>query len=239
MINKHEIKTKLKEGLLYQDLIKTLEEFNAIIAGGAITSVVTGRKINDYDIYFKTKEEFEKANKYFVSSKDFKAVAVTDNANTYKRESVSEEFIITIQLIKAEHLFFDDSEDLIKSFDFTINMAAYDIKTDMLYMHKDFIDHNIERKLVYNEDTIYPIVSMHRAIKYMQRGYNFSGYEQVKIALAINNLMMKDYRDLKVQLQGIDTSVFQLITDKLMENPDREYKYEDMKKEIKNFGGLL
>lgn len=90
----------------------------------------------------------------------------------------------------------------------------------------------MKRKLVFNEDTKYPITSLARAIKYIDRGYNLSGYEQVKISLAINSIVIKDYKDLKKQLQGIDTSIFAPITDKLIKT-EKEYSYQEFKQEIK------
>ena len=204
----------------------------AFIAGGALTSALTNRKINDFDIYFRTEKECQEAIDHLKALNNYKCVAMTENAVTFKRELSFSNSGEVIQLIRATHLINECIYDTISSFDFTINMAAYDLSSGNVIAHKDFYKDNMKRKLVFNEDTKYPIVSMHRAIKYMERGYKLSGYEQVKIALAINNLKMEDYRDLKVQLQGIDTSIFQSITDKLMANPDNEYNYETFKSKM-------
>lgn len=224
------IKEKIKNEMR-MECFEFLKTKRAFIAGGALTSALTNKKINDFDIYFRTQKECNEAIDHFCSLSDFSCVATTQNAVTFEKKISNKK--IVIQLIRAEHLVNECVYDTISKFDFTINMAAYDLLGDIIIAHVDFYKHNMKRKLVFNEDTIYPIVSMHRAIKYMERGYKLSGYEQVKIALAINNLKMKDYRDLKEQLQGIDTSIFQPITDKLMEQPNDEYDYEKFKNVLK------
>lgn len=226
------IKSKMKE---YEATawFKYLKTKKAFIAGGALTSALTNKKINDFDIYFRTEKECKEAIEYFTSLNGYKCVAVTDNAVTFEKQYEFLDKKVVIQLIKAENLINECIYDTISNFDFTINMAAYDMLSGNIIAHVDFYKDNMKRTLVFNEDTLYPIISMHRAIKYIERGYKLSGYEQVKIALAINNLKMRNYKDLKIQLQGIDTSVFVDLTEKLMENPDTEYNYSVIKNKMK------
>lgn len=225
------IKNKIKGYEMYS-WFRYLKTKRAFIAGGALTSILTNRKINDFDIYFRTKQECEDAINHFTFEEEYICVASTDNAVTFKTKAFGKE--ITLQLIQADSLINECIYDTINNFDFTINMAAYDLITGNIIAHANFYKDNMKRKLVFNEDTLYPIVSMHRAIKYINRGYSLSGYELVKIALLINNLKMKNYTDLKKQLQGIDTSVFQPITDKLMRDLDTEYNYKDFKEKMKD-----
>lgn len=226
MINTEDVTRNLKISFKDNELYIQLKKLNAIIAGGAITSIITNRRINDFDIYFRNEETAKKAEEC-MKNYGYSIVATTDNAITYKKDKYP-----IIQLITAKELMFDNPLDLIKSFDFTINMAAFDILSSKLILSEDFIKDNMERILVFNEDSKYPISSLTRAIKYISRGYRLSGYEQVKISLAINSLVIKDYRDLKKQLQGIDTSVFAPITDKLIK-ADKEYNYTEFKEEMK------
>jgi hypothetical protein len=224
------IKTRLLNAFKDEDLLSDLIHVHAMIAGGAITSCLTDSKINDFDIYFRTKEDFEEIDKIIRSDKNYECIATTDTAITYKHKVPYKNMIV--QLIKHDSFFIQDPEALIKKFDFTICMAVYDLFESQVFVHDDFLQHITERKLVFNIDTKYPIISLYRANKYIKRGYNIDGYELVKIALCINNLKMKDYRDLKRQLQGIDTIQFSKITDKLMERPDYEYDYKTVISEI-------
>lgn len=63
------IRKKLNNILLsIDDLdVKGCFERDAIVSGGAITSMLLGEEINDYDIYFRTKESAKKIAEYYVS----------------------------------------------------------------------------------------------------------------------------------------------------------------------------
>lgn len=232
MLNNERVINKLKKEFIDGEDYLVLKKNKAVIAGGAITSIVTGKKINDFDIYFRSKENCDDAINYFNKKSEWRLVAQTNNAMTFNTSKLFEG-TITMQLIYAEHMFFDNPIDLIKSFDFTINMAAFDLVSGTLIYTPEFITDNMNRQLVFNDNTKYPIVSMSRAIKYIDRGYKLSAYEQIKIALCINNLEIKDYKDLKTQLQGIDTATFVSLTEKLIKHPKTEYCYKDIKEEIR------
>lgn len=71
-LNKKRIKEHLRKKL--DDFIKHIDDNNikkiirenTIITGGAIVSLLTGLDINDYDLYFRTKESCLKVANYFV-----------------------------------------------------------------------------------------------------------------------------------------------------------------------------
>lgn len=221
--------------IICPELYIELKKLNAMIAGGAITSLYTGKPINDLDIYFKNKEDAEKAIHLF-KNKDYDLIAKTNNAITFKqKKDILVDYIsnTTYQLIIGDELFYNNPKDLIDNFDFTINMAVFDLQSGELIIGKDFEEHNLKRQLVYNHNTKYPIISLQRAIKYINRGYNLSGIEQIKIALHINSLLIKDSSNLKTHLQGIDTSFFQPIIDDLMITNNEKYDYDIFKEKLK------
>ena len=47
--------------------IKNILKENVIVTGGAIVSLLTGEKVNDYDVYLKTKEACLEVATYYVS----------------------------------------------------------------------------------------------------------------------------------------------------------------------------
>lgn len=61
--------TQREEYLLLKYLgveaVKGLRACNAIVAGGAITSLFTGQKIRDWDVYFRNAEDCQKALTWF------------------------------------------------------------------------------------------------------------------------------------------------------------------------------
>lgn len=66
---KKSLNTKLKDWLNHVDDETVRKEIknNAIITGGAIVSLLTGEKVHDYDVYFRTKESLLKVAGYYVN----------------------------------------------------------------------------------------------------------------------------------------------------------------------------
>jgi hypothetical protein len=71
--------------------IRGLFETNAIVSGGAITSMLLGEEINDYDIYFRTKEAAKAIAEYYV-----------EQFNKMKPELKSPTFSNTTPVVKEE-----------------------------------------------------------------------------------------------------------------------------------------
>ena len=207
------------------DLINDFRQNNVMIAGGAITSIFTNNKINDYDLYFRSTNEYDYINKLLLNKEGFKSIVSTQSAETYKNNEKN----ITIQLIKLERMFFDNPEDTIKEFDYSVCMGAYDFKTDSFVFDKNFIKHNAQKRLVYNINCKYPICALYRLKKYMKKGYEISGAELIKLALAVHKLNLKTYADLKEQLLGIDTLMLKELTEKLESNEyaKKEYDFDE------------
>lgn len=196
-----------------------LKKYNAILAGGAITSLFTGRRINDFDMYFRTKEDAENAI-HDINKLPSKRAFFTDNATSFS--FVDYHRTLKIQCINNKK-FLGEPVDIIENFDLSINKAAYDLVSEELILTDEFIKDNTKRVLSINKYSDFPIITLHRAIKYIDRGYKLPAYEQIKLALMINKLKMESFMDLKDQLQGIDTLEFANLTDALMEVKNDEF----------------
>ena len=66
---KKSLNAKLKNWLesIDDNEIKEIVKNNTIITGGAIVSLLTGEEVNDYDIYFRTREAVLKVAHYYAS----------------------------------------------------------------------------------------------------------------------------------------------------------------------------
>lgn len=217
-------KQVLIDGLNNQ-IQKCLKESSAIIAGGAITSVFTSSRINDYDIYFYDMASYVKTSAYLRDNENnkhgYELRVSTDNADSFHNKKENS----IIQLIKMPHLF-SNPLDIIKEFDFTVCMGAYSFLDNQFYLHKEFLKHNAQRRLIFNPQSKYPICALYRVRKYLKRNYTISGGEIVKIGLAINNLNLETYADLRNQLYGIDTLILQELTDLLMSDEYKDRKFD-------------
>ncbi|NIH74447.1 hypothetical protein FHV99_001654 [Ochrobactrum sp. P20RRXII] len=186
----------------------------AFVAGGAVTSVFTGAKINDVDLYFKSHRAFERAV-YDAYEEGLWCVAASKRAVTFADQSNN-----IAQLMYFD--FFPSAEDIFKAFDFTVCMGAVDLDTGErprwqgaefitvgekhpdsgFVFHHDFLKHNSQRFLKFNAGTRYPLASSTRVLKYQQRGYTIGKGDMMKIALAVRGVKIDTWDDLKDQIGG-------------------------------------
>ena len=207
---------------------KILNDFNAIIAGGAVRATFAREFVSDYDIFLRTFDDFTGFNMR-LRADDHKSAFETDNTISYVIKDKK------FQVIKG-FMFADyDPNDnanfakaIIDNFDFTVCMAAYDYFTGWFELNPLFLEHLAAKSLVYNIQGKYPLASLFRLRKYLKKGYTISGTEIIKLGLKVNNLNMSNYRELKEQLQGIDTAFLQELTVALMtpEYKDKEYDFQ-------------
>lgn len=165
----------------------------AFAAGGAVTSVFTGKHINDVDVYFKSREAFERAvegayeDGFWCVSSSKRAVTFGDNG----------------RIVQFMHFdFFPTAADIFAAFDFTVVMGAYDYDAKEFILHDDFLKHNSQRFLRFNPGTRYPLASATRVLKYQQRGYTIGKGDMMKIALAVRGVRIESWQDLKDQIGG-------------------------------------
>jgi hypothetical protein len=219
MYNKQEylLLYKLKE----IGLASLLKESHSIIAGGAVRAVFAGEYISDYDIYFKSKENLSLfLSKINNEEFDFHLVFETDVAKTYQKNDLKLQAIIIPETI------LQNSKDIIDQFDYTICMGLFDFDTHEFLLNENFLEHVARRELYYNIYAKYPLASLFRMRKYIQKGYSISGSEIIKLGLSVNNLKMENYLDLKKQLQGIDTLFLKELTDTLLKPEYAEKRYD-------------
>lgn len=188
------IKEKSKLKRLMPKTFQLLGKYNCYIAGGAITSLFTGKEINDIDVYFKSKNDLFD---FLITELESEYILyVTKKAITYKITNSE-----TVQFVFMNY--YEEAKEIFEDFDFTINMGAFDIQKDKFILHKDFLKDNVNRKLVFNSNTAFPLVSGTRVRKYIMKGYEIDSLELTKILLTINNLKIKNYEDLEKHLGGM------------------------------------
>lgn len=216
-------------------LVEILKKNNVIIAGGSITSVFSGMSINDYDLYCKSQQEYTSLLKDFreyIGKTDLKGnpngieVFITENAVTFRCDRKMYQVIQTHLRNKNLRLIRLTAADIIKEFDFTVCMGAYDIVKDCFSFHYQFLEHVARRTLMFNPESKYPICALGRIKKYAKKGYHISGAEIVKMSLCVANLKLGNYSDLKEQLLGIDTYLFKDLTDDLIEKHGKDAKID-------------
>lgn len=220
-----------------QELIAKHKGF---IAGGAITSIFTRKRINDVDIYFHSVDDMNafylelnpgfkyKNNTDFSKTTQMKADAQKKAQVVFETENAVSFWLRDkkYQIIKA---FYGQPGEIFDKFDFTINMGAW-IGDYTFELHEKFFQHLGQRRLVINLGTEYPISTVVRMFKYQKKGFIISGGEVIKIILGCHHLKMINLKQLKRQLQGIDNLFQKPLTDYIdkPENEDKEYDYDQI-----------
>lgn len=192
-----------------EDLLRMLSDLGAVLAGGAVTSTFTNSEVNDYDIYFPSDCALAQAAVNLMDREcDFEGFYVAD------LEQCSPLYLGTssksVMFTKDDKIYqlmcfkyFDSIQDIFNSFDFTCCMGAYDFKSGEFVVHDDFLKHCAQRRLVFNSNTDYPIMSMLRVDKYKEKGYTISKTELVKVILACSSLNLSSWSDLKNAIGGM------------------------------------
>ena len=188
---------------------------NGYLAGGAVRAVFTSEPVKDFDIFFRSREDFDRCLEAIGSTPDDSVTFTqTDTAWTHNDGKM------LYQLICAE---FGEPAEVIKKFDFTCCMAAWTGKEFIL--DDLFLKHCAQRRLVFNPNAGYPICSAWRAIKFVKRGWNFPGVEVIKLALKMHHIKIDTHADLKTQLLGIDTLFLKELTDALATDGQAVYDF--------------
>lgn len=165
----------------------------AFIAGGAITSVFTGKPINDVDFYFKSKDDFIEAVG-LAYNESLWCVAASDRAVT---------FVNGDSIVQLMHFdFFPTAEAIFDAFDFTVCMAAYDLDKEEFVFHENFMKHAAQRHLSFHSGTRYPYGSLLRVLKYQQRDYRIGKGDLLRIGLSLQKVQINSWDDLAAAIGG-------------------------------------
>lgn len=159
--------------------IKWLDKYMAghkgFIAGGCFKNIFSDTKTKDIDIFFKNKDDFIKARKYFEDNDEFVFFYKSGKVVAFKDKKTD----LIIELIRGKY---GTPKQIIEDFDFTIVKFAYykQIKIDSneeetisykcLYSDK-FFEHLTLKRLVIDDKTPFPINTFDRMFRYAKYGY--------------------------------------------------------------------
>ena len=183
-------KNELRESGIDPEVLK---EFNVILAGGALTSIVTNREINDFDFYFSSNEDLL-GFLHHLCDEGFFVKFFSDKSVTLCHYAPGKEDLVIVQLIFYK--LFDNAQDLFSTFDFTINKCAIVFKTESVVCADNFMLHNSSRYLEYGMGSSFPLLSLFRVRKYEERGYTISKSQLLKIIFDIRSLEINSWDDL-------------------------------------------
>jgi hypothetical protein len=103
--------------------------------------------------------------------------------------------------------FFGEPKEIHDNYDFQHAMGYYDSGSRELVLPAEALECLLSRTLIYR-GSLYPICSIFRAKKFIERGWRISAGQLLKIMWQISELDLKDMNILKEQLTGVDAMYF-------------------------------
>lgn len=285
------------------ETVKNLVKLNTIVSGGCITSLLSGEKINDYDIYFKNKEttlavanyyvdlfnaskgkletssiascnpvvkeeskinikgetedrvviyiksagvasESQEKYQYFESQPELSADAFIDsleplttaedllsivrekNGEKFRPIFFSENAISLTNKVQLITRFYGEPSKIHDNYDFAHSMCYYDYHKNELSLHPEALECILSKTLIY-KGSLYPVASIFRIRKFIERGWRISAGQILKILFQISELDLKNPDTLREQLIGVDQAymhqLLTLIEDKKSDRVDTAY----------------
>ena len=159
----------------FESIFKIFKDIDIMIAGGSLISLLNDTNINDYDIFFKCEDDYNKA-KNVLNNISYTHTFTGPNGNKYTNDKY------TFDLVHS--IYFKNKTDLINHFDFTINQIAID-KNGIVYSDR-FEDDFKNKKLVLNNIPI-PGSTLKRLVKYLNKDYKINNTELEKLYDAIKD----------------------------------------------------
>lgn len=306
-IKKH-LKMKLKDWLesIDDEEVKKIVKNNTIITGGAMVSLLTGENVNDYDVYFRTKEacvavaeyyakkwnathpeeklvnlnieDDEEESKTVIANPDlpfseenskqetiiipgrvklfirsegvvgenketteegriiptaapendcpFPPIDDDDEDKTdeqkaaemeatkkegekpkYRPVFISSNAITLSDKIQVVIRFYGEVEEIHKNYDFAHCTCSWTSWDNEVQLPTKALECIINKELYY-VGSKYPLCSIIRTRKYINRGYHINAGQFVKMAFQLNELNLYDLKVLEDQLTGVDSGYF-------------------------------
>lgn len=273
-IKKH-LNNKLNDWLSHIDdeEIKKILKKNVIVTGGAIVSLLTGEKLHDYDVYFRTKESCLAVTNYyvgkwneshpdkpvsvrvieetgkidcfvqskgiadedeeqvnsvsynFVSTEEEIEEALAEESESENKEKYRPKFITSNAITLSDKVqivirFYGEIEEIHKNYDFAHCTCAWSSWNNELFLPEKALECIINKELYYIGSK-YPLCSIVRTRKYLERGYHINAGQYVKMCMQLNELDLKDVKVLEDQLTGVDTTYFQILINALQEHQEK------------------
>lgn len=231
---KKEISAKIESWLetISDENVRTLAGENTIITGGAIASMLLGEQVNDFDVYFRDQKTAVAVAKYYVKSINEYDVEViledldnirgntesrviiripsdglmsykTPKKDKYRVTFLSENAITLSNKIQIIIRFHGEPHEIHDNYDFAHAKCYWDHGKKILDLPAFAMECMMSRTLHYT-GSLYPIASIFRMKKFIERGWRITAGQQLKIMWQISEIDLTDPAVLREQLTGVD-----------------------------------
>lgn len=140
-----------------------------------------------------------------------------DSKEKYRPRFITSNAITLSNKIQIVTRFYGEVEDIHKNYDFAHCTCAWSSWDNKVFLPEKALECIINKELYYIGSK-YPLCSIIRTRKYIERGYHINAGQYVKMCMQLNELDLKDVRVLEEQLTGVDTTYFQMMVEALQKH---------------------
>lgn len=142
------------------------------------------------------------------------ADTVDESKPKYRPVFISTNAITLSDKVQIVLRFYGEPDDLHENYDFVHCMNYWDHGKGQLVLKPEALECLLARELRYIGSK-YPVCSVIRTRKFIQRGWKINAGQYLKMAMQISELDLHDIKVLQDQLTGVDVAYFQEVIDKL------------------------
>ncbi|MFK5882932.1 MAG: hypothetical protein QM489_01175 [Candidatus Izemoplasma sp.] len=129
----------------------------------------------------------------------------------YRPVFMSQNAITLSNKVQLVTRFYGEPDEIHNNYDFVHAKCYYDYSKDLLHFDPAAMEAMMSRTLRY-EGSLYPIASIFRMKKFLDRGWRINAGQQLKIMWQISELDLTDSHILREQLTGVDMAyMYELI----------------------------
>lgn len=148
-----------------------------------------------------------------------------ETKDKYRPRFITSNAITLSNKIQIVTRFYGEVEEIHKNYDFAHCTCAWSSWDNNVFLPQKALECIINKELYY-VGSKYPLCSIIRTRKYIERGYHINAGQYVKMCMQLNELDLKDVRVLEEQLTGVDTTYFQMMVEALQKNMEETGKTE-------------
>jgi hypothetical protein len=138
----------------------------------------------------------------------------------YRPIFMSENAITLSDKIQIVTRFFGSPEEIHNNYDYAHAMCYYERGTDNLVLKPEALECILSKTLIYR-GSLYPIASIFRVRKFLERGWRITAGQLMKIMFQISALDLSDKQVLREQLVGVDQMYMHQLINALKEAEGR------------------
>ncbi|WP_063562926.1 hypothetical protein [Paenibacillus sp. O199] len=219
-----------------ESIVKIVNE-KSFITGGAIVSLLLNEEPNDYDYYFMDKESCKKVAEYYVKKfnkrtnnhydvkveeKENRIRVIVPSAGVagakykegYLPVFVSSNAITLSDDVQLVNRFYGNPEEIHKNYDYVHCTCYFIPHNNELVLPQKALESIVTKELKY-VGSKYPLASVIRSRKYIQRGWSINAGQYLKMILQCGELNLDDANVLEEQLTGVDLTLFRDIIEQI------------------------